>query len=379
MFLVSLKMLFYDRAKYIGLVLGIAFSTLLINQQVGLFIGLLSRAGAVIDDVPEANLWIMDPGVKNLDTVFPLRDTELGRVRGVAGVQWAVPFFKSNAIVRTASGELESALLIGADDNSLIGLPPKFVLGSAEDLRRPDAVAIGEDGFGKVWRGEKISLGKIVELNDRRAVVVAVVKDSPKFTSSITFFTRYSQALEYTNNGRNQLSFLLARTEDGVSPELVTQRIHEQTGLLALTSKDFRERAIMYVVRNTGIPISFGTVICLGVIVGISVVGLMFNLFVLENLRYFAVLKAIGVKNTRLIVMVLLQASVVGFVGYAVGLGCAAMFFEFAGRNPNFGGFYLPWQVGVGSGVVAAVIITLASIFALRRVLVVEPAVVFRG
>ncbi len=90
-------------------------------------------------------------------------------------------------------------------------------------------------------------------------------------------------------------------------------------------------------------------------------------------------LKAIGVKNLRLLSMVFLQAAVVGFVGYGVGLGCAAMFFEFAGRNPNFAGFYLPWQVGLASGAVAGIIILLASLFAMRRVLVVEPAIVFRG
>ncbi len=45
--LIALKMLFNDRAKYLGLVIGVAFSTLLINQQMGIFLGLLSRAGAV--------------------------------------------------------------------------------------------------------------------------------------------------------------------------------------------------------------------------------------------------------------------------------------------------------------------------------------------
>jgi len=379
MFRIALKMLFYDSAKYLGLVIGVAFSTLLINQQMGIFLGLLSRAGAIIDDIPEANIWVMDPGVKNLETVFPLRDTELGRVRGVPGVLWAVPYFKSVAIIRTATGELESATLIGADDTSLIGIPPEFVLGSPEDLRRPDAVAVGRDGFDKVWLGEKPSLGKTVELNDRRAVVVAIIKDSPKFTSAITFYTRYSQALSYTNNGRNQLSFLLVKSSPEVSPEVVVDRIHTQTGLLALTAEDFRARAVQYVIDNTGIPISFGTVIALGVMVGVSVVALMFNLFVLENLRHFAVLKAIGTKNSRLVGMVFLQAAVVGFVGYGLGLGAAASFFEFAGRSPNFAGFYLPWRIAVASGIVAAMIIGLASLVALRRVLVIEPAIVFRG
>ncbi|MFN7874000.1 MAG: ABC transporter permease [Pirellula sp.] len=379
MFLIALKMLFHDRAKYLGLVIGVAFSTLLINQQMGIFLGLLSRAGAIITDIPEADIWVMDPGVKNLDTVFPLRDTELGRIRGVPGVKWAVPLFKAVATVRTATGDLESAVLIGVDDSSLVGLPARVVMGDIEELRRPDAVAVGEDGFGKVWRGETISLGKTVELNDRRAVVVAIVKDSPKFTSSITFFTRYSQALQYTNNGRNQMSFVLAKSEDGKTAEEVSKAIHERTGLQSLTANDFRDKAIQYVIDNTGIPVSFGTVIALGVLVGVCVVGLMFNLFVLENLRHFAVLKAIGARNSKLILMVLLQASVVGFVGYSLGLFGAAFFFESAGRNSNFAGFYLPWQIGVISGVVAAAIICLASLVALRRLLFVDPAVVFRG
>jgi putative ABC transport system permease protein len=148
---------------------------------------------------------------KNLDTIFPLRDTELGRVRGVPGVDWAVPLYKSNVTIRTGNGELEASLLIGVDDSTLIGLPPEVVMGSIDDLRRPDAVAVSVDGFRKVWRNEPLSLGNIAELNDRRAVVVAILKDSPKFTSSITFFTRYSQALQYTNNGRNQMSFIVAR------------------------------------------------------------------------------------------------------------------------------------------------------------------------
>jgi putative ABC transport system permease protein len=379
MFSIAMKMLFHDRAKFVGLVLGVAFSTLLINQQLGIFIGLISRAGAVVVDVPEADIWVMDPGVKNLDTIFPLRDTELGRVRGVPGVAWAVPLYKSNVTIRTGNGELEASLLIGVDDTTLIGLPPQILMGNIDDLRRPDAVAVSEEGFRKVWRGQPISLGNVAELNDRRAVVVAIVKDSPKFTSSITFFTRYSQALQYTNNGRNQMSFIVAKAGVDQTPEAVSANITARTGLKAMSSPAFRWKAIEYVIQNTGIPISIGTVVALGILVGIAVVGLMFNLFVLENLKQFAVLKAIGTSNLRLIGMVFLQAAVVGFVGFSVGLFGATMFFETAGKSPTFQGFFLPWYVAAGSGAVAAAIIVLAALFAMRRVLFVDPAIVFRG
>ncbi len=86
----------------------IASQILLINQQLGIFIGLLARAGAVVDDIPVADIWIMDPGVKNLDTIFPLRDTELA-VFEECPVFLGCSVVQSAATVRTESGQLESA------------------------------------------------------------------------------------------------------------------------------------------------------------------------------------------------------------------------------------------------------------------------------
>jgi len=376
---IALKMLVHDRAKYLGLVVGVAVSILLINQQVGVFIGMLLRSPAIVHDAPEASIWVMDPGLKNMDTVFPMRDTELGRVRGVNGVRWAVPFFKSSATLRTFNGLLESGVLIGVDDTTLIGLPPVFKLGSAEDLRHPDAIAIGVDNYNRLFPGQPLQLGQILELNDRRAVLSAIVVDSPKFTNSVTVFTRYSQALSYTNNGRRQMSFVLAHEQPGENASDVARRISEQTGLLALTSSQFSWKLILFVFLHTGIPISIGTVIVLGVLTGICVVGLLFNMFVMENIRHFAMLKAIGATNRLLLRMVLLEALLVGLVGYGLGLGLAALFFDFTSHNENFRGFRLPGSVALATAILALGMIFLSAILAMRRVLRVEPAMVFRG
>ena len=40
---IALKMLIGDRAKYIGIIMGITFASLLITQQLAIFFGLLSR------------------------------------------------------------------------------------------------------------------------------------------------------------------------------------------------------------------------------------------------------------------------------------------------------------------------------------------------
>ncbi|MEO1277332.1 MAG: FtsX-like permease family protein [Planctomycetota bacterium] len=376
----ALRMLLGDKTKLLGLIFGVAFSTLLICQQVSIFFGLLGRASSVVNDVREANVWVMDPSVKTIDAPFPLRDTELGRVRGVEGVAWAVPFFKATVQVRTRGGNLENAIILGIDDATLVGVPDTFLMGSIEDLSQPDAIAVNPAGFRLLFPGAELDLGRVIELNDRRAKIVAIVDASPAFAANLSIFTRYSLATQYTNNGRNQLSFVIAKSADGEDPEAVAAAIAQQTGLKSVTSDQFRIESIMYILANTGIPVSFGTVVILGAIIGVAIVGLTFNQFIMENLKQYAALKAIGVKNTRLLAMTVAQATFVGVIGYGLGLGAAAAFFSNTSRNVDaLRGFYLLPEVAIGVAIAAVVIVFLSTLLSMRRVLVVDPATVFRG
>lgn len=378
---VALKMLFGDTAKLLGLIFGMAFSTLLICQQSGMFVGIMSRTANQISETREPDVWVMDPAVEYVDTVRPLRDTELARVRGVPGVAWAVPYFRGQAVITTPGSPLQNGFIYGLDDATLIGLPRDFAAGDFSDLNGPDAIAMDMPGFKKLWPNDPVAPGKVIELNDRRAVVVAVLRTLPPFQTQPLIYTRYSRALAYTNNGRNQMSFVLAKAADGLAPKTVAAEITARTGLKALPASEFRWATMLYFLKNTGIPVNFGTVVILGVIVGIAVVGLTFNMFVVENLKQYAALKAMGLTNGRLIGMVLLQAGVIGVIGYLIGLGATALFFEMATASPTsfFRGFYLPWQIALGVAVVATLIMLITALVSLRRVLVVDPAVVFRG
>ena len=92
---VALRMLVGDRAKYLGLIFSIAFATMLMSNQISIFIGVMQRTANQVVDVQEADLWVMDPRVRYVDEVEPLTDMQLYSVRSVEGVAWAVPFHKS--------------------------------------------------------------------------------------------------------------------------------------------------------------------------------------------------------------------------------------------------------------------------------------------
>ena len=89
------------------------------------------------------------------------------------------------------------------------------------------------------------------------------------------------------------------------------------TGLRAATSSVFGWQTIRYYIAHTGIPVNFGITITIALIVGTIVAGQTFYIFTLENLKQFGALKAIGVTNWRITGMILLQALMVGVIGYS--------------------------------------------------------------
>jgi putative ABC transport system permease protein len=377
---IALKMLFGDRAKYFGLVFGIAFSTMLMSNQVAIFTGLMLRTASQVLDVREADIWVMDPRVEYVDEVEPMTDSQLGRVRGVDGVGWAVPFYKGLTVAHTRGGQLQQVILLGVDDATLIGVAPQMMLGSVENLKQPDAMIIDRAGFEFMWPGEKMALGKVIEINDHRAVIAGIVDASAPFTTFPVVYTKYSSAMNYIGRMRKQMSFVLVHACPGEEPHALAKKISAETGLKALTWQDFSFATIGFYLKRTGIPVNFGITVALGFIVGAAVVGQTFYIFVLENLRQFGSLKAIGVTNRTILRMVLLQSMVVAGIGYAIGIGLCAAFFELTSRvSINLRGFELPWQVAAGTAGAVFVIISIASLASVRKVMVLDPAIVFRG
>ena len=88
-------MLTGDAQKFYGLVFGIAFSTLLITQQLTIFVNLLERGASGVYNVSSADVWVMDPVSRTADVSYALPSTALDKVRGVPGVEWAVPHIRA--------------------------------------------------------------------------------------------------------------------------------------------------------------------------------------------------------------------------------------------------------------------------------------------
>jgi putative ABC transport system permease protein len=389
----ALKMLFGDTAKYLMLVAGLFVATFLMAQQTAVFCGLMLWTTSTLKNVP-APIWVVESKVAQINETNPMRDTDVALVRSVDSVAWAMPIFAGIQRVRMPDGSFKVINLIGVDATSLAGAPPKLIAGNIDDLRLPNTVIIDDLAIERLSKNPKdkkagIKVGDSFEINDIEARVVGIAKAMRSFTGGPYIWTTYERALQYSPPSRKMLSAVIAAPKLGVSREKAIEEIERVTGLKAYSNgeftfnsevgkHEFNTSTIWWYVKNTGIPISFGITVIVGLLTGIAIASQTFYSFVLENMKHLGALKAMGASNLTLCSMLILQSFTVGLIGFGIGLFATAGFARgaLANQQPPF---FMTWHVPVVVFIVITGICSFAALLGIWRVSRYEPAMVFRG
>lgn len=375
----ALKMLLGDRAKYIMLISGLTFASLLMTEQAAIFCGIMRWSGSTLDNVG-APIWVVDPMVEQVNDTEALRDTDLHRVRSVKGVAWAAPFYQGMLRTRMPDGSFKFVQLIGIDATTFAGAPREIPQGRLDDLRLPNTVLLDEYGAKKLSLdpARPVAVGDTFEINDKAARVVGICKTRMSFTGNPYLYTTYDQAVQYAPGTRKMLSCVLAGAQPGEDAATVARRITDATGLKAFTKREFFWQTVWWYIKNTGIPVAFGATVLIGFVVGLAICSQTFYSFVLENLRNLGALKAMGASDQVLARMIMLQTLTVGLIGYGCGVGLATVFGALCiqrGMPP----FFLPWQLPLITLGAILFICWLAASLGIRKIRSLEPAIVFRG
>jgi putative ABC transport system permease protein len=374
MFRIAIKMLLGEGAKYVTLVSSLAVVSFLFLQQGSIFCGLMLRTARPIEIVG-APIWVCDPQLRSVDENKPLLDTDLQRVRSAAGVKRAVPLIMQVVSAHLPDGNFTGVRLYGLDNSTFFGRP-KMISGSSELLTQDEAVIIGRAESEKLNSPKP---GQTFEMNDTQARVVGIADVPRDFFSYPAVYAAYDRALQYAPSQRKQLNYVLAAPADGQSAESVAKQIAATTGLAAYTENQFRWLTINYYLKNTGIPVSIGMSLFVVFLAGTLIVGQTFFQFALQNERYFGALKAMGTSSWVLTQMILLQALIVGLVGYGVGAGLGGVFGLFAGGPDSKIAFATPPLLLLVSFLAVIFICMVSALISIRKVVRLEPAVVFHG
>ena len=375
----AIIMLTADTVKFLALVAGVTFAALLMTQQAAIYLGFVNRMGSFIDDTAVADIWVMDPDAAYADDIKRMLPSVLERVRSVPGVAWAMPMYRGFHAMRLPDGRMVSISLTGVDDATLVGAPGRMRVGGPDALRPQDAIVVDQrDVEGQLRVGDRpLAVGDEVSIGEVRARIGGVAELSTSFFWFPVVYTTWSRAMAMAPPTRRTLNYVLVRASPGEDHGALSARIGQATGQKALTTQAFRATNEGFINAKTGIAVNFGIAIALGAIVGLAVSAQTFFQFVHDHVRHFAALRAMGASNGLLVRMLLLQAGVVGAIGYGVGAGAAALFGTLAAGTEL--AFLLDGRLLIAGALATVAIVAVAAVIGVRTVLTTDPALVFRS
>jgi putative ABC transport system permease protein len=394
---VAMKMLLGDRAKYVGLLFGITFTSFLVTYAGSYFCGFMTRGFALISENPGADVWVMDPAVESTELTTNIPDSAVARVRSVEGVLNATPLALATADARFPNGRFQSFQLIGVDDATLFGLPPLQDDVSPTVLRTPDAVVVdpgGTDGkletpistadqwaYGQPHLNvptRELAAGDQLLVNDHRVVVRARSKALPRYPPRPLMYTTLSNASRTVLPERHLLTFVLAKAAPSVTPRDLAKRIQAQTSLKARSSDDFEADTVNWFLINSEDVGDIASMISIAMLVGFGITGVMLYMFTTDSLKQYAVLKAMGADSQLLLTMIFVQSGLCAVLGTGLGLGLCAIVGQIAIVEFDFP-FRMMWFTPVFGSLMVIVVSIVAAAISARPVLKLEPGVVFAG
>ena len=372
---IGLRMFFGARGKYATLVLGLAVAVLLSTQQVAILLGVLQLATNVLQNVGVADLWVVSRDTYSVDYIRDVHERQLMRVRSVPGVEWAEPLMMIKGVAELPGGAYCNTQIIGFDRSSRIGKPPEVLSGNLANLDLPDTVFLEVSGRRMV---SGIGVGGVIHFGGRRARIIGTCRARTGLEGRAVLYTSLENARRFAPGLSHRFSMIPVKTSRGADVDAVARAIGEFKDVVALRGDEFRWRSMKFIMLRTGIGLNFTMTALLGFVVGLILSTVAFYQFASESLPYFALLRAVGARDTTLIKIVLLQAVTAGLIGYGIGMGLAALA-TLPGLAPDaLMASRFPWPLVFFGMVPMLACISTGSLISLRRVLSVDPVSLFQ-
>ncbi len=375
LFLLALKLLLGDRGKFATLVIGISFAVFLMMQMTSMFFGIIQHSAANIINIG-ARMWVLDPAIRTPLNSIPMPGYILDAVRSIPGVEYAEPLYMGAGLVHLDDGTYQPVTIIGLDDATLMGRPD-LVAGKILDIYRTNAFFVVKDGnYAKLGSP---GIGTTFEINDHRGMIAGIAQVPLGSLFGIpTLYTTYTRATEDLPPTRYSISYILVQPKSAQDIPKIEEQVRN-LGYLALTDQEFIRRNDQFYEFQTAMGINILIMTLISFIVGLSIAGETFYMFVLDNLERFGALKAIGARGSDLVRMIVFQALVVGFLGYGFGVLFSSALIGFSRlRIPNYAAVINYQNLLLAFGMVL-VISVVSSYIGIRRVIRIDPFDVFRS
>jgi putative ABC transport system permease protein len=367
----GIRMALHAKPKFVGTVLGVIFAVVLAAQQLGVLFGLLDKNTQFVDNAA-AEIWIVPPGTTYATPGQKMSVALLNQARVTPGVAEASGLIMAGTTIRKPGGGAEALTLVGVDLDTMLGGPYNIVAGTTDELSQVDTMFFDDAVRDKLGG---LNIGSVREVGGYQVRVGGFTWGLLPFGPPYAF-ANIDLARTLANIPADQLNFVLVKIAPGYTAEEVAQTLRANIDTAeVITKTDFHSKIISQLLRDQ-LGISFGTSTAFGLIIGFIIVMLSMYSSVLDNLREFGTLKAIGLTNWDLMLMLAVQSVLYALVGSLIGLGLVSLMAQ--GISSAKLAVIVPPVLVYATPIIMTVMCLLASLLALSRVAKLEPGIVFR-
>lgn len=376
MFWLAWKTMLHEKVRLALTIVGILFATILVLAQVGIYLGMVGNATAVIRNT-DSDIWVASKNIRNLDFATPMPEEAINRVRAVPEVVWAERLILTWGFLKIENGALEQVQIIGFNPDTFVGAPWNMIEGKPSDVKGGPCIIMDKTSEKRVGT---LRIGSLWELSGKRFRLVGLSDGIRSFTTAPMIFMAYNQ-LQYLPTGilrPDETTYIVAKLKDGrKSGEIAAVLAKSMKDYDVMTRDGFIFRTVEYWTVQTGIGMSFFLTAILGLMIGGAIVGQTIYANTMQNLKEYGTLRALGASNGDIYKTIFAQASMSAVAGYAAGAAlilAAKDSFEAAGVPMYLSGWLL-----LSVFIVIFVTCVSSASFSVRKVRTLDPAIVFRS
>ncbi|MFH0752662.1 MAG: ABC transporter permease [archaeon] len=320
----------------------------------------------------------------------PLMDSDLEVVRDTDGVEDGVGMFYRTGRV-TFKDETRTMLVIGlptGDSAEILSDMQGFEAKEGRDLRDGDnyKVVVG----WSYWNGEifekSVGIRDNLVIEDKKFEVVGLMKKIGNPQDDSQIYVPVDTARELFDGGE-ELDSIFVQVKPGYEPEEVAEDIEEELRDHRGEDEDeesFTVQTFAQLMEQIGLILAILRVVLVG-IAGISLVvggiGIMNTMYtaVIERTREIGIMKAIGARNSDVMLLFLLESGayglVGGIIGVIVGLGLSFSIQQIAGMFIGTGLFkaHISLWLVVGALLFSFVVGTVSGVLPARQASSLKP------
>ncbi len=359
---------FHERGKLLLSILSVAAALTLIMLLAGFRDGMYGAVAAYTDNMG-ADLIVTQSGGKGAYTSSAIPAAIHGEIAAVSGTVEVEHVLAADIIFIYGNIKIP-AVLIGYNLQTGVGGPWSLSQGRA--VQSDDEITLD------TWLAHHAGIGIDDEMNllGRRFTVVGLTSQTTSWIGSYIFVSR--TAAEGLLRQPGIASFYWLRLPAGTDTSAVANAIESQvTGVEALTPDQIaaaRRRTLASVI---GAPINL--MLMISFITGIAVMGLTTHTAVVDRMREYGVLKAVGASGYWLRRLVIFETLYRAGLGFILGIGLSYFAAQLIMRVfPQFTLIVRPETIGV-VGLSTLLMTVFAALLPIRRVAAIDPAVVFKA